>query len=45
MRLLHAKEVYFEDFYDDSTPEYVIISHSWYEYKQELTYRNFDNVP
>lgn len=41
MRLLHAKELYFEEFFDDVCPEYAILSHRWFDPKQELTYRDF----
>lgn len=41
MRLLHAKDLYFEDFFDDNTPDYAILSHRWYDQKEELTYHDF----
>lgn len=41
MRLLHAKDHYFDEFFDDNCPDYAILSHRWFDQKQELTYRDF----
>ncbi|KAH7025687.1 heterokaryon incompatibility protein-domain-containing protein [Microdochium trichocladiopsis] len=42
MRLLNAKSHKFEEFYDDETPQYAILSHTW-QRKQEVTYQEWLN--
>ena len=41
MRLLHAKDLVFDEFFDDNCPDYAILSHRWFSQKEELTYRDF----
>lgn len=41
MRLLHAKDHVFEEFFDADIPDYAILSHRWYSQKEELSYREF----
>jgi hypothetical protein len=41
IRLLHAKHLHFEEFFDDDVPDYVILSHRWFSQREELTYRDF----
>ena len=41
IRLLHAKDFHFEEFFDDDVPDYVILSHRWWSQKEEMTYRDF----
>ena len=42
MRLLHAKEHYFEEFYRHDIPEYGILSHCWSKKKgEEMTFQDW----
>ena len=40
-RLLHAKYLHFEEFFDDEVPDYAILSHRWFSDDEELSYRDF----
>jgi hypothetical protein len=40
IRLLHAKDLRFDKFFDDNCPDYVILSHRWLSLREELTYRD-----
>lgn len=39
MRLLHAKSLTFEEFYDSKTPNYAILSHRWG--KKEVSFKEW----
>ena len=41
MRLLHAREKTFQEFYEPNIPPYVILSHRWGD--QEVSYKEFRN--
>src|ERR1700748_3045791 len=42
MRLLHSKKpgLPFEDFYSEALPEYLILSHTWYDASSEPTFQD-----
>jgi hypothetical protein len=42
MRLLNAKTMKLEEFFDKKVPNYAILSHTWGE--DEVTFRDFDPV-
>jgi hypothetical protein len=43
MRLLHAKNLYFEEFFEDACPDYVVFSHNWGTVEEEVTYSDLLN--
>ena len=41
MRLLHTKTFKFQTFFDDSLPEYAILSHRWSSEEDEVSFKQF----
>lgn len=39
MRLLHARNLNFQEFFDEERPPYAILSHRWT--KEEVTYKQY----
>lgn len=39
MRLLHARDLTFQEFFDEERPAYAILSHRWA--KEEVTYKQY----
>ena len=44
MRLLNARTFEMKDFYEESTPPYVILSHTWGPASEEVIYQDFENL-
>ena len=42
MRLLHTKSLRMEEFFDDETPEYAILSHRWEG--KEVSFQEFEEA-